>query len=192
MRKVFPSYFSLRIESTRCRDMKIKHLSKALFLSLSLIGSVHSKSNIDVEYITEPCLIPVKGNRFKLCDNMIVRVNDEYHVVPNGFKTDLATIPRIMWPIFAPSDYDTIAPSVMHDWDYCCVANLDRKKADEIFYYGLIYQGASPVKAYIYYVAVRSVGWLYYTNGLGIAKHAGQFDKSELQGIYKDVNYGMV
>jgi hypothetical protein len=144
---------------------------------------------IKIEYPTEPCFIPTKVNRFKLCDNMIVHIDAEYHAVPRGFKTDLASIPRIFWPVFSPGDYDSIASAVLHDWHYCCSVEVDRKRADLIFYYGLQAQGMSQFKAYIYYMGVRAVGWAFYRHGEGMKDHEGQFDKAELQGVYDDVNY---
>lgn len=144
---------------------------------------------IDVEYMTPPCLIPVQDNKFKLCDNMIIRARNKFHAVPMGFKTDLASIPRIMWPLFSPSDYDSIAPAVLHDWHYCCVAKVSRKRADDIFYYGLRVHGMNRVKAFIYWVGVRVMGWHFYKHGEGLAKHQGEFPKEELQGVYTDVNY---
>lgn len=164
---------------------------KTLVLIASILISSISPSHalVSVEYMTEPCLIPLKGNRFKLCDNLIVRVDNKYHVVPNGFKTDLASTPRILWPFLAPNDYDSIAAAVLHDWDYCCVRGVPRQRADEIFYYSLRFHGASRLKAYLYYIGVRSVGWIYYTHGEGIKKHQDEFSEQELHGIYEDVNY---
>jgi len=141
-----------------------------------------------VQFMTEPCLIPTKDNRFKTCDNMIVHVNDEFHVVPRGFKTDLASIPRFMWPVFSPGDYDVIAPAVLHDWHYCCSKEVDRLKADDIFYYGLRWHGMGMFKALMYYFAVRLGGASSYKYGSAMHEHEGQFDKAELQGVYEDVN----
>jgi hypothetical protein len=123
---------------------------------------------------------------------MIVHVDNEYHVVPRGFKTDLASIPRILWPLFSPNDYDVIAPAVLHDWQYCCVKEVSRQKADDVFYYSLIWHGMSWPKAYIYYLSVRAGGESSYKHGEAIAEHEGQFDVAELQGVYRDINFGLV
>ena len=156
-----------------------------LCLAAILLSSCQFRQNdIHVDYVTSPCLIPTPDNRFKLCDNMIIRVHKKYHAVPKGFKTDLASIPRIMWPFFAPSDYDSIAAAVLHDWLYCCVASVTRKKADEIFYFGLRVHGMHQLKASIYYIGVRSVGWMYYKHGKGLADHESEFHKSSIKGIY--------
>lgn len=177
--------------------MEVRAMKKRiLFMMLGVTGlfvtACHVINHpIALEYMTEPCLIPTKDNKFRLCDNMIVHIDNEYHAVPMGFKTDLASIPRIMWPFFAPSDYDCIAPAVLHDWHYCCSNEVDRKRADDIFYYALREHGMNRVKAYIYYLAVRALGKKYYQYGVGIYNHEGEFAKEELQGVYKDVNYGL-
>lgn len=170
---------------------KNKALIAVVALALMTASCNSSRNKIDVEYISDPCLIPVKGNKFKLCDNMIVHIDNEYHAVPKGFKTDLASVPRIMWPIFSPTDYDSIAPAVLHDWHYCCSPEVSRKKADDSFYYALRAHGMGKTRAFIYYMGVRCVGWAFYQHGLGLANHAGEFQKQELQGVYEDVNYRM-
>lgn len=120
---------------------------------------------------------------------MIVHVDDTYHVIPRGFKTDLASIPRIFWSFYSPVDFDSIASAVLHDWHYCCSFDVSRKDADLIFYYGLIAQGMPKLRASLYYYCVRSWGWIFYTRGLGLADHMHEFDSAEMKGVYKDVNY---
>lgn len=170
----------------------LKRLLLIAFITAFLLSCcLMQKNDIRVEYVTDPCLIPTKDNQFKLCDNMIIRVHNKFHAVPMGFKTDLASIPRIMWPLFSPSDYDSIAAGVLHDWHYCCVAKVSRKRADDIFYYGLRYHGMNRFEASIYYVGVRVMGWLYYQHGKGLANHSGEFPKGEMQGVYNDINFGL-
>ena len=38
-------------------------------------------------------------------------------VVPRGFITDGASVPRILWPLF-PHDGASFASALIHDWDY--------------------------------------------------------------------------
>jgi hypothetical protein len=144
------------------------------------------QKDAEVEYVTDPCLIPIAGNRFKLCENMIIRVHDVLHEIPKGFKTDLASIPRFMWPLFAPTDYDSIAAAVLHDWHYCCVQEVSRKSADDIFYYSLRNHGMGRAEAYLYYLGVRSSGWLYYQHGKGLLAHKQEFAEEDTQGAYDD------
>jgi hypothetical protein len=157
-----------------------------------LLSSCHTQKNdIDIEYMTPPCLIPTKENKFKLCDNMIIRARNRLHAVPMGFKTDLASIPRLIRPLFSTGDYDSIAPAVLHDWHYCCVKKVSRKRADDIFYYGLRVHGMNPVKAYIYWIVVRFFGAPFYMYGHGLVLHKGEFPKEELQGVYNYADLGL-
>lgn len=163
-----------------------------IFSGMMLLSSCQTRQNdINVEYMGEPCLIPTASGKWKLCDNMIVHINNTFHAVPRGFKTDLASIPRPLWWLYSPTDFDSIAPAVLHDWHYCCSPDVTRKQADEVFYYGLIAQGMPKARASLYYYGVRSWGWLFYTGGVGMSQHANQFDENELQGVYEDVNYGL-
>lgn len=168
-------------------------LSCIVFIAfIFLTACKESHIPIQVNYITEPCLIPTKDNRFKTCDNMIIKIDDHFHVIPKGFKTDLASIPRILWPVFSPGDYDVIAPAVLHDWHYCCSKEVSRRDADDIFYFGLVSLGMSHAKAYIYYLSLRAAGGKAYKHGKDIGAHRGQFAQNELQGVYIDANYGLV
>ena len=165
----------------------LKQIAVAALSSL-LISCTTPKQKYKVEYMGEPCLIPVASGQWKLCDNMIVRIDDSYHVVPMGFKTDLASIPRAIWWLYAPTDFKAISSSVLHDWHYCCSKDSDRMQSDDQFYYGLISQGMPKARASLYYSAVRLFGWPSFDNEKGIEKHKNEFDKDELQGIYDDVN----
>lgn len=135
----------------------LKQIAVAALSSL-LISCTTPKQQYKVEYMSEPCLIPISSGKWKLCDDMIVSINSVNHVVPKNFETDLASIPRIMWPIFSPGDYDCIAASVLHDWHYCCSPAITRADADNMFYYSLMYNGMTGVKAYVYWMAVRTFG----------------------------------
>jgi hypothetical protein len=169
--------------------MEIKKSFLVLLFSLAFINASYAIADeFDVRFMSEPCLIPMKDNRFKTCDNLIAKVNNEFHIVPRGFKTDLASIPRILWSVFSPGDYDVIAPAVLHDWHYCCSKDVDRLKADTIFYYSLKWHGMGWPKALVYYFAVRVAGGSSYKHGEGMSEHTGQFDVAELQGVYQDVN----
>lgn len=146
------------------------------------------QNDMHLEYLTEPCLIPTKDNKFKLCSDLIIKVYNQYHAIPRGFKTDLASIPRLMRPIYSPAEYDSIAPSVVHDWHYCCVKEVSRANADGIFYQGLRLQGMGMYKAFAYWVGVRSMGWLYYKHGTDMIEHIGEYADNAPHGVFIDVN----
>jgi hypothetical protein len=96
--------------------------------------------------------------------NFIVKIEGETYVIPFGFKTDFATIPRIFWILAASDDADTREASVLHDFLYSveCLDGVSRAKADKLFLIAMKELKASLVKRHLIYLAVRMFGWLYY------------------------------
>ena len=91
----------------------------------------------------------------------------EYHsddggviIVPRGFLTDLASTPRILWPVFPP--YDTYASAaVMHDHLYN-IKDRPRKKCDRLFLEAMSHSNVPIWKRYLIYWAVRLFGGSHY------------------------------
>lgn len=80
-------------------------------------------------------------------------------VVPAGFKTDLASIPRFFWRILPPfGKYDKAA--VVHDFLYQ-VAPFDftRKQADDVLFEACGVLGVSRAQCNTIYAGVRVGGW---------------------------------
>ncbi|MBS9775688.1 MAG: DUF1353 domain-containing protein [Fusobacterium sp.] len=81
--------------------------------------------------------------------------------VPEGFITDLATIPKIFWSLFEPFNKNYLEASVIHDYLYsknCPYTFIDRKRADRIFLEVMKDTDANYWKRYILYFAVRIFG----------------------------------
>jgi len=90
----------------------------------------------------------------------------EYHVgqlgsgivirVPKGFQTDLASIPRIVWPILPPHGYYGKA-AVIHD--YCYDHAIESKRwADDVLLEAMDVLGIPRWKKIVIYWAVRLFG----------------------------------
>ena len=91
-------------------------------------------------------------------------------IVPTGFETDGASVPRMFWRLMPPmSEYTRIA--VVHDFFYrsdgLCMwefegslleSQIDRPRADEIFRDGMKYLDVARWKIPIMYRAVRAFG----------------------------------
>jgi len=82
-------------------------------------------------------------------------------VVPVGFTTDFASIPRLVWPILSPTGrYGKAA--VIHDYLYVHqkVAGqpITRKRADQIFLEAMGVLGVSWLTRHVIYWAVRIGG----------------------------------
>lgn len=142
--------------------------SSIAMLVLSMSCALQLQRIYNVNFRDDACLTPYSANVFQTCASMAVYVNDKTYLIPAGFKTDLASIPKPLWWLYAPNDSETISASILHDWLYCCVKNVTRKEADLIFYQALIDNGASYYKAFKYYTAVRLFGGEHYRNGKGI------------------------
>lgn len=75
--------------------------------------------------------------------------------VPRGFKTDLASIPRLFWSFYPPfGDYMNAA--VIHDFLYKKL--FPKKQADLIFYRIMKEDGVGALTRIIFYYAVKYFG----------------------------------
>jgi hypothetical protein len=78
--------------------------------------------------------------------------------VPQGFRTDLASIPRAFRniPFLDPSGVSR-RPAAMHDWLYCW-RGIGKDNADEFLKQSLIAEGASAAVAAVFYLGVHEFG----------------------------------
>ena len=82
----------------------------------------------------------------------------KYVYIPEGFKTDLASVPRIFWSIIPPFGRYTDA-SVLHDFLYRTQPDwCSKDRADEIFLNYMKKSGVPTWKRTVMYTAVRLFG----------------------------------
>ena len=129
-------------------------------LALCLCGC--NSKGIHTEFISDVCIKPFRGYKYHTCVPLDFTVNGNKFTVPKGFATDLASIPRIAWPIIAPSHASIIKPAIVHDWFYRETCDFNRKNTDLIFYHMLINEGVSPIISSAMYYAVRLFGAKFY------------------------------
>lgn len=79
-------------------------------------------------------------------------------IVPAGFLTDLASIPRIAHRIVNPCTTGTRRPAIVHDYLYSGATALTRKQADHVLYDALRECGVNWLLANAMYYAVRLGG----------------------------------
>lgn len=80
--------------------------------------------------------------------------------VPVGYVTDLASVPRILWPLLPPFGRYAHA-AVMHDWLYT-THRTRRKSADAALKEVMIQDGVSRWQVWVIYTAVRLFGGSHY------------------------------
>lgn len=74
--------------------------------------------------------------------------------MPTGFKTDLASIPRVFrWLI--PKVGKHIQPAVVHDWFYV-YGGVTKEEADQMFLDGMVYTNVWRWRRYMMYWGVRA------------------------------------
>jgi hypothetical protein len=91
------------------------------------------------------------GDKFQLLEEQIIKG----YVIPAGFITDFASIPRWAISLFGrPTRAQFQRASLLHD--YLLVHKVeDNKRASDLFYKVLLEDGVKLWKAYIMYFSVR-------------------------------------
>lgn len=105
-------------------------------------------------------LVPLPdGTRWEVDHPLCYHGRDGLRIrVPRGFVTDLASVPRIFWPIYAPFGQYTQA-AVVHDFLYSD-STRSRPLCDSIFWEAMGVCGVSGRDRAILYGMVRLFGWL--------------------------------
>lgn len=128
---------------------------------LSLAGC-STNEHLRTEFLSPVCIKPLVGYHYLTCRNITFTINGDVFVIPANFETDLASIPKIAWPVMAPSHSSLIRPAIVHDWFYRKTCDFTRYETDLIFYHMLKNDGISTLRASAMYYAVRWFGWNYY------------------------------
>jgi hypothetical protein len=133
-----------------------------LLIMLCLSGCYAIKDSIHTEFLAACCIKPFYGYHYQTCKKIKFIVNDSEFEIPANFETDLASIPKIAWPIMAPAHSSLIRAAIVHDYFYRKTCEFTRYETDLIFYHILVNDGISRVRASIMFYAVRWFGWQYY------------------------------
>lgn len=106
------------------------------------------------------------GEMPELTKDLIYETDSQKFIVPKGFKTDFASIPRIFWTIIAPIGKHTL-PAVLHDYLYTdgYKLGISRKQADKIFYNAMIDSHVARITANIMWFCVRVFAFRHYNKG---------------------------
>lgn len=101
----------------------------------------------------------VDSRLFKtLQDLTYIANNGEIILVPAGFITDGASIPKIFWSIIgSPFTGKYKKPALIHDYLYA-IHLTSRKRVDSIFIEGMKYLGVSRIKRVLMWFAVKVGG----------------------------------
>lgn len=101
------------------------------------------KTPLQVEKIGE--------NRWRLLSPLVYEGRLMY-IVPAGFETDFASVPRIFWRICPPVAGNHAEPAVLHD--YLCENSNNQPYADKIFLEAMKANGVGLIKRTVMFNAV--------------------------------------
>jgi len=105
--------------------------------------------------------IPPECKKFILCDAVIYDVgrseSGDRIIVPVGFVTDYASIPRILQVIWSPQGRHSGA-AIVHDYLYK-QQKRSRKACDDIFFEAMVVLGVNKITCVCLYLGVRAGGW---------------------------------
>ena len=87
--------------------------------------------------------------------------------VPKGFRTDFASIPRVLLSVIGRPTGKLSEPAVLHDFLYSgkCDSWVSRRLADKIFEEAMKENGVSWIKRKVVWSGVRIGGWVHFKEG---------------------------
>jgi len=119
-----------------------------------------------VEFLTELDLRDLstpKKELYELLAPLVLNHKGILITVPKGFKTDLASVPRVPF-IYNKWGNRAHREAVIHDYLYKidAIPNLPREMCDLIFLDAMICRGNDQDVYEPMYEAVRAAGWIFY------------------------------
>ena len=115
-----------------------------------------------VEFITDLQLTVLKDKNFRLAKDFYVRLDGFDIVIPEGFETDLASVPRLPLVFFLVGGRGHKA-AVLHDW-LLYKAMYTKPICDQYFYHALRENGVGLILAKAMYLGVKLGGQSWYRN----------------------------
>lgn len=133
-----------------------------------LMKSIKQKKDMPKEIKITPdklkLEVDIKNNKLVLTEDVVYEIHNNHSVtnviVPKGYPTDGASIPRIFWTVIgSPYQPRHLKAAIIHDYLYerHQGGRKARKEADEIFYYLLKKDGIKKITARIMWSALRLV-----------------------------------
>lgn len=120
--------------------------------------------DFEIVIMTPVCIKPYKKYRYKICQDIRVIINRKVFTIPKDFVTDLASIPRIIWPVLSPAHSSLFVGAIIHDWFYRMTGDFTRKEADLIFYEIIKQSGLGSIRSKGAYYAVRLFGKAFFND----------------------------
>lgn len=139
-------------------------------------------------FITPLELIVLTDSSFRLGADFYVSLEGNEIVIPEGFETDLASVPRLPIVYLAVGNTGHKA-AVLHDWLYS-TNMFPREICDGYFYHGLRAMGIGYFAAKAMFYGVRAGGAKYYeAAGMKIKEQQEQADLTAISMYVEGIDY---
>ena len=114
------------------------------------------------DIIYRPHLEDARGNVFTVLYPYRVNFGGRSFLIPRGFESDGASVPRLFWRVVFPnSDSHATTAGICHDYIYRTQPEgWTREEADRMFLALLVEFGTPVRRALAAYHAVRLFGWI--------------------------------
>ena len=161
-----------------------------LFLSISISITFDNIVPHDVDVQEKSPVFPYENYDYMTTEDTFYSIDKNYTVIPAFFRTDFASIPKVLWFVDAPYKASFIYPALWHDYFYSCPNKKSRKEIDDIFFLLLINEQNSLYNSFKMYLAVRLFGSSHFKDN-GICEEVViQIEKDEQYYNKENANHG--
>lgn len=112
-----------------------------------------------MSFLHDPTVTLHGDGSYTLTNDVMYMGNSDEFLIPAGFATDLASVPRLFWWLVSPTE--TAAAAVLHDWLWAenrAGRGLDPVDVDGLFRHALrAHHGVGAGRRWLMWTAVRFV-----------------------------------
>lgn len=179
--------------------MKVKDIFKrygligfAIFAVVFFTGTIalNEIEEYNVDVMEKSPVFPYQNYDYMTTEDTFYSIDKEYSVVPSYFRTDFASIPRVLWFIDAPYKASFIYPALWHDYNYSCPSKRTRKQIDDIFFWLLRNEQNSLYTSLKMYLAVRIFGMSHFNENGVCEEVVVQLEKDAQYYYQENINHG--
>jgi len=106
-----------------------------------------------IKYHKEIKCSKIEGRKFRILEDVEV-----FGVlIPEGYETNGASVPRLFWEILSPFT-EGFRAALVHDFRYTNSKELTRKETDKEFFNNLKKCGVNNIRRSLVWIAVRTFG----------------------------------
>ncbi len=159
-----------------------------LFFAITIQLNEIQIHNVDIQ--EKSPVFPYYNYDYMTTEDTHYVIDNDYSIIPAYFRTDFASIPKILWFIDAPYKASFIYPALWHDYNYSCPNKKSRKEIDDVFFWLLRNEENSLYTSLKMYLAVRIFGFSHF-NEDGICEEVIiQMEKDEKYYNKENINHG--